>query len=118
MKRKLSVLVFLLMIVLIGCAGNQANLTPDETARVAIASIQRQLDTTFDSAKLYVELKPQYQEKWKKEIIPAFDAANKTLKIVIDMNQIQAMTAEEVRDYVKEQMNLVLILLNEIGWEG
>mgnify|MGYP001566531432 CR=1 FL=1 len=117
MKRK--VLVGLLAIVLlVGCAGLQAKwaaLTPDEKARIVISDLQGQLDNAFTQGKAYVAAKPELQVKWKSNIIPAFDVANKALASVIVVGKTKPLTPEFVYAQAQVQVTNVLNLLIQLG---
>lgn len=111
-------LVMVLFLSLVACAGVQEKwnkLTPDEKARIVIGDIQGQLDNFFTTGKAYVTANPKYQDKWKKEIVPAFDVANKALAGVITLSRTKPLTPDMVYATVQAQVNNVLALLIQIG---
>lgn len=116
MKRvKLTVVMFLVMIVLVSCAGVQEKwnqLTPDQKARIIIGDIQDQLSTVFDTAKAQIGHKPE----WKAKVVPAFDVANKALADVIALGKAQPLTPAMVYEKVQNQVNNVLNLCIQLGW--
>lgn len=117
--RKLRVVSVLLVLLLaVSCASLQEKwniLTPDEKARIIINDLQDQLTHAFDTGKAYVTAKPEYQEKWKSEIVPAFDVANKTLASVITMGKTKPLTPDIVYNQVQGVVTNVLNLLIQIG---
>ena len=120
MKRKLVVMLLGIMLLasLVDCAGIQAKwdlLTPDEKARVIISDLQGQLTNAFDHGKAYVATKPELQARWKSEIIPSFDVANKALASVILVGKTKPLTPEFVYAQVQGQVNNVINLLIQIG---
>ena len=118
MKKFRFVLPLLLCLVLIACAGLQDKwnaLTPDEKARIIIGDIQGQLDNAFTQGKAYVTTKPQYAEKWKKEIVPSFSVANQSLASVIAIGKTKPITPEFVYARVMIEVTNVLNLLISIG---
>lgn len=108
------VIITLLLVLMVGCAHWDA-LTPDEKARATVDLMQTQLEEMFDQSKLYVDAHPEYLEKWKTEIVPAFDVANKTLLDVINLAKTKDMTASEVRAIVQPLINRVVFFLGQIG---
>lgn len=117
--QKLRILSVLLVFLLAAsCAGLQEKwnaLTPDQKARIIINDLQEQLTTAFDQGKAYVTAKPQYQAKWKSEIIPAFDVANKALADAIALGKAKPLTPAIVYEKVGNTVNNVLDLLIKIG---
>ena len=113
-KPFLSMIVTILLIFMVGCAGWDL-LTPDEKARASIDLMQTQLEEMFDTSKAYVDTHPEYLEKWKVEIVPAFDVANKTLADVAHIAKTQDMTAAEVRAIVQPLINRIVFFLGQIG---
>jgi len=82
-KRMLhKVLMILVIISLVGCAGfgeKYKALTPDEKARVNINGLQDQLGAWFDAGKIFVDANPKYKEEWKTKVIPSVDLANQAI---------------------------------------
>lgn len=119
MKRQIKLLlVMVVFLSLVACAGVQEKwnaLTPDEKARVVVNDIQAQLNTLFDTGKAYVMANPKYQDKWKKEIIPAFDLANKTLASANILAKAGKITPDQVYGQVQPVLNSVIALLVSIG---
>ena len=113
MRRSIAV-ISILLIFLVGCAGWEV-LTPQEKAKAVIDTLQTQIEEMFDNSKLYVDAHPEYLEKWKTEIVPAFDVANKTLADVAKIAQAEGMTAAEVRAIVQPLINRIIYFLGEIG---
>jgi len=118
--RIFQVLVLLLfMLSLISCANIQEQwkkLTPDEQARIIMDQFQEQLTGLFDSTKAYVVLNaPKYDEKWKKEIAPAFDVANKGLAAAQKLAKDGNYTPEKVYLEVQPFINAVKKLIISIG---
>jgi len=118
MRKVRLVIPLLLVLVLLSCAGLQEKwnaLTPDQKARIVINDIQGQLDNSFTQGKAYVAANPKYSEKWKKEIVPAFDVANKALASAIQIGKTKPITPDFVYMQVTVQVNQVLNLLIQIG---
>lgn len=117
MQRKLlSLVLCLTLVILVGCAAQWELLTPDQKARATTDMIQIQLEETFDQAKAYIDVHPEHLEVWKAEIVPAFDLANKALKDVIELAQMEEITPAEVRARVNPLVNRVIIFLHKIGF--
>ena len=118
MKKFRFIVIPLLVVLLLGCAGLQEKwnaLTPDQKARIIINDIQGQLNNAFATGKAYVTAKPEYQEKWKTQIVPAFDVANKSLASVIAIGKTKPITPEFVYAQVMQNVTNVLNLLIQIG---
>jgi len=134
MKRSVAVFVLILMLMLIiafalsGCAYFQTvqkkwnTMTPDEQARVVIAGLQEQLDTKFDEAKLFITGKPELQEFWKKNLVPAFDTCNRSLLKMKDLAQAGKMAPDQVYITFKPKLDQLILYLVKLGmkwsWEG
>ena len=117
MKKKVfiqAILVILMAVLMVGCA-HWAELTRQEKARTVADGIQEELDEMFDSSKMYLDLHPEYQEKWKTKIVPAFDLANKTLKEVSELAKMEVITPDEVRQRMIPLLNRLIRYLVEIG---
>jgi hypothetical protein len=114
-----SILVlFLLAGFVSGCAGLKAqwsSLPSDDKARIIVDDMQSQLNTAFDTADAYVKANPQYAEKWQKEILPAFDVANKAIKTSIDLAKAGKITYDDVLADARPLFNAVISLLQSIG---
>ena len=120
MKRKFVHLFLsvILLASLVSCVGLQEKwgaLTPDQKAQVIIGDIQGQLTNAFNTGKAYIATKPEYQEKWKTQIVPAFDIANKALASVIVLGKTKPLTPEFVYAQVQPQVTNVVNLLILIG---
>ncbi len=118
MRKLRFIFILLLVLVLVSCAELQKKwnaLTPDEKARVIINDLQDQLTDAFDTGKAYVVANPKYQDRWKNEIVPAFDLANKSLASVVKMGQSQTLTPALVYKEVQGAVTNVMSLLIEIG---
>lgn len=123
MRRKGFTLIELLIVIvviftLVSCAGIQAKwqaLTPDQKARIVIGDFQGQLDNAFTQGKAYVASKPDLQVKWKAQIVPAFDVANKAIASVIALGKTKLLTPDFVYTQVQAQVTNVLNLLIQIG---
>ena len=120
MKRKFVPLFLsvILLATLVSCVELQEKwraLTPDQKAQVIIGDIQGQLTNAFNTGKAYIATKPEYQEKWKTQIVPAFDIANKALASVIVLGKTKPLTPEFVYAQVQPQVTNVVNLLILIG---
>jgi len=120
MKRKFVPLFLsvILLVTLVSCVELQEKwkaLTPDQKAQVIIGDIQGQLTNAFNTGKAYIATKPEYQEKWKTQIVPAFDIANKALASVIVLGKTKPLTPEFVYAQVQPQVTNVVNLLILIG---
>ena len=118
MRRKLLgqiILVALMVLLIGGCAAWDA-LTPDEKARTVVDGLQDQVGDMWKASKQYLALHPEYQEKWKAEIVPAFDLANKALKEVTVLASMELITPEEVRSRIMPLIMDVIRYLGEIGF--
>jgi len=118
MRKIRFIIPILLILTLVACAGVQEKwntLTPDEKARVVISDIQAQLNTLFDTGKAYIMANPKYQEKWKKEIIPSFDVANKALASAMILAKAEKITPDQVYSQIQPLLNSVIALLVSIG---
>jgi len=117
--RKIKFFVpILLVLMLVACAGVQEKwnaLTPDEKARVVVSDIQAQLNTLFDTGKAYVMANPKYQDKWKGQIVPAFDLASKSLASATILAKAGKITPDQVYAQVQPVLNSVITLLISIG---
>jgi len=109
-----SIIVSILLVLMVGCASWRL-LTPDEKARASIDLMQTQLEEMFDTSKAYVDLHPEYVDKWKAEIVPAFDVANKTLADVAYLARTQDMTVAEVRAIIQPLINRIIFFLGQVG---
>jgi len=117
MKRKVFIPI-LLLLLLVSCATIQEQwnkLTPDEKARIVINDLQTQLSNLWETGKTYVDANPQYQEKWKKEIVPIFDSANKNLKVAITLSKVNQITPDVVYQNIQPAINSIIIMLVQIG---
>jgi hypothetical protein len=116
---KVILTIFMLtFLIFIGCAGIQEKwnaLTPDEKARVVLNDLQSQLNTLFDTGKAYITANPQYQNKWKTQIVPAFDVANKSLASAMTLAKSGQLTPDQVYAQVQPVINSVINLLVSIG---
>lgn len=108
-------IVLFLLIFVVGCAA-WSTLTRDEKARAVVDLMQTQLEEMFDQSKAYLDLHPEYQDKWKTEIVPAFDVANKTLADVAHLAKSQPMTAAQIRAVVEPLIGRIICLLGQIGY--
>ena len=119
MKRRIKLfLVMVILMSLVACTGIQEKwnaLTPDEKARIVVNDIQAQLNTLFDTGKAYVVANPQYQEKWRTQVIPAFDLANKTIASATILAKAGKITPDQVYAQVQPVLNSVIALLVSIG---
>ena len=118
MRKVRVVLVLSVFLFLVSCAGVQEKwnaLTPDQKARIIVNDLQDQLTHAFDTGKAYVTANPKYQDKWKAEIVPAFDVANKALASVIAVGKTKPLTPEFVYGQAQAVVNNVLNLLVQIG---
>ncbi len=86
MLPKKLVVVLCIMFLLAGCATFQEKwnaLERNEKARVIVAGVQTELESLFDAGKAYVDANPDKKDMWKKQVVPAFDTANKTIAAYI-----------------------------------
>ncbi len=123
--KSIRITLFLMMasIILIvsGCASTKASwdkLTPDEQARVVVSGMQKQLDTLFEVGLDYVVVHPQYKDKWWKEILPAFDKANKMLRTIEEAARLGTMTPERALSQAGPLIQAVNNMLVSIGAIG
>jgi hypothetical protein len=119
-KIRTQVFVFsiILCFLLAGCATLQQKwgaLTPNEKARIIIGDIQGQLDNLFIIGKDYVTTNPKYQDKWKKEIVPAFSVANQSLASIILLGKTKPLTPEFVYTTIQNNVTIICNLLIQIG---
>ena len=120
MKRKvlMGMVNLVLLACLVSCAGIQEKwnvLTPDEKARIIVSDIQAQLNTLFDTSKAYVIANPKYQEKWRTQIIPAFDLTNESLASAMILAKAGKITPDQVYAQVQPILNSLITLLVSIG---
>lgn len=120
MKRKILVglVAMVFLATLIGCATIEeqwAKRTPDEQARIITNGIQEQLNDAFDISKAYVVANPKYQEKWIKEIVPAFKIANETTADVLLLAKSGQITPDQVYAKLSPLVNKVMNYLVSIG---
>jgi hypothetical protein len=116
-KFKFAVLAMVLLLV-VACAGIQEKwtaLTPDEKGRVVLNDLQTQLNTLFDTGKAFIIANPKHQETWKGQIVPAFDMANKALRVSIELSKTKPITPEQVYAQIQPLINSVITLLVSIG---
>jgi hypothetical protein len=120
MKRRMyvSVAMVLAVFVLASCADMQTKwnaMTPDQKARVVTSGMQTQLSNLFDSGKAFVSANPAQQATWKGTVIPAFDAANKSLAGAQKMLQAGTLTPDAVYAQVQPLINVVINALTQMG---
>jgi hypothetical protein len=123
LKRSGSAIVILafLFIFMSGCAYFQTTqeqwnkMTPDEQSRVVIAGLQKQLNTKFDEAKLFTAGKPELQDTWKKNLVPAFDTCNKSLAKIKGLAEKGQMTPDQVYITFKPELDKLILYLLQIG---
>jgi len=118
-KAKYSVLLILCFFALTACTAalQQAwdGKTDDEKARIVVSGLQKTLDQKFTEAKGLVAVNPQYQDLWKKEIVPAFDKANKTLKSFSELAQTGKLEPAAVYVRYKPDIDALMLSLIKIG---
>lgn len=118
MRKVRFIIPLLLVLSLVACAGIQTKwnaLTPDEKARIIINDLQGQVDNAFTEGKAYVAAKPELQAKWKTQIIPAFDVANKAIASAITLGKTKPLTPDIVYAQAQAQVTNVLNLLIQMG---
>jgi hypothetical protein len=91
------------------------NLTSDEKARVILDGMQEQLNGLWNTANAYVAANPQYQDMWKVNGIPAFDAANKAIRSTVEIAMVEKITPNIVYDRVQPAINSVIGFLVSVG---
>jgi len=120
-RRMLLVSVVLVLFLLASCAAalqqGWNSRTPDEQARIIVGGLQDTLDAKFDEAKAFVAVNPQHQNLWKKNIIPAFDKANKTLKGTAELAQQSKISPADVYAKYKPDIDALMLYLVQIGLE-
>lgn len=112
----LSVLVVLA--VLSGCAGMQDKwnkLTPNEKARIIVNGFQNSVESLFDTGKAYVTANPSKQEMWRTKAIPAFDAANKSIIVAINLCAAGGATPEVIYKSIGPAIDAIVAILKAIG---
>ncbi len=118
MKRKF-VSVIMLMLFLSGCTAALQNAwnskTPDEQARIIVSGLQKTLNQKFDEAKALVVVNPQYNDLWKKNILPAFDKANRTLFSFSSLSQAGTLTPTAVYTKYKPDIDALMLYLIKLG---
>lgn len=85
MRRKLavSVLVSLVLLACVSCAGLQEKwkgATEDERARILLGTFQQTLDMALDGGIIYVNAHPEKRPEWKAKVLPMFDTTNKMIR--------------------------------------
>jgi hypothetical protein len=123
LKRSGSAIVTLafLVIFLGGCQLFQTTqeqwnkMTPDEQSRVVISGLQKQLNTKFDETKLFVTGKPELQDTWKRNLVPAFDTCNKSLLKMKGLAEKGQMTPDQVYITFKPELDKLILYLLQIG---
>lgn len=125
LKGKLTAMMIMMMfaviIIVSGCAGTKASwekLTPDDQSRVVVSGMQKQLNTLFDKGLDFVILNPQYEDRWTKDVLPAFDKANKALRVLEETAIIGNMTPEKALERAVPLIQAVNNLLISIGAIG
>lgn len=117
--KAMRILVLVLALFLVAsCAALKPkwdNLTPDEKARVILDGMQEQLNGLWKTGNEYVAANPQYKDMWKINGIPAFDAANKSLKTTIEIAMTEKITPNVVYEKVQPAINGVIGFLVSIG---
>ena len=122
MRTKHIAVIVVTLLILASCGATvqqQWNkLTPDEKGRIVLGGIQDQLKTLWTTGQGYVKDNPQYAERWTKEIVPAFSAANQSVALYVGMVSGGSMTAEGA--LIKMEPILVELkkLLTAIGVKG
>jgi hypothetical protein len=115
--QRIVVLVLALFLVA-SCAALKPkwnNLTPDEKARIILDGMQEQLNGLWNTANAYVAANPQYQDMWKVNGIPAFDAANKAIRSTVEIAMTEKITPNIVYDKVQPAINSVIGFLVSVG---
>lgn len=110
--------ISLMLVFLAGCASVQESwnkLTPQEKSRVVISDVQAQLNTMFDTGKSYISTHPEQQAIWKEKIVPAIDAANTTLKGVMELSLEGTLDPSMVYQKMQPALDKVRTLLVQIG---
>jgi hypothetical protein len=90
-------------------------LTPDQKARIIVSDLQDQLSNSFDSAKAYVDVHPQYKDIWKTKVLPPFDIANTALKGAMKLAQQQQITPEQIYINLVPLLSKVISAAAEMG---
>lgn len=119
MKSKIKIIGLLILVMfLFSCASIQESwnkLTPQEKSRIILNDMQEHLGSLFDTGKSYVVLHPEYQNKWKNDIIPAFSVTNRALASAIMLSKIGTTSPDEVYAQIQPLINTVSSLLFSIG---
>lgn len=121
MKTRKVQIIWLVVVVsflMVGCAGIQEKwnaLSSDEKARIILNDLQSQLNTVFDVGKAFVASNPQYKDKWKTQIVPAFDVANNSLLSAMNLVKTGQLTPDQAYSQVQPVINSVINLLISIG---
>jgi hypothetical protein len=123
MKRKVIYTLVLALFLLGGCTAvlQQAwnSKTPDEQARIIVSGLQKTLDQKFVEAKALVDTNPtKYGNLWKKNIVPAFDKANKTLKVIATLAQQSKIDPAQVYIQYKPDIDALMLYLIQLGMKG
>jgi hypothetical protein len=120
-KARLLIIPILLACMLISCAALQNVqdkwnlLTPEQKAQIVISDLQGQLDNAFTQSKVMVMAKPELVDKWKTQIVPAFDVANKALASVIAVGKTKPLTPEFVYAQAQALVTNALNFAIQIG---
>lgn len=113
--------VFLVVMALISCSSiqqikqNWQDIKADEKARIICEFIQSELEITFDTAKNYVVMHPQFQADWKAKVVPAFDVANKTLASYMILAKANKVTFIDVGKGMVPMLQPILAALGAWG---
>ena len=113
MRRRNLVIVPLVLLLLVGCAGLKANwdkATPQERTNLVLYGFQKSLGVAVDTGIAYVNAHPgdaKIKTEWQTRIVPAMDGANKILRDLIIKNQAAPLT-------IPDALNTLTVRMNEI----
>lgn len=121
MRRKSVAVAILLLFLVAGCATTQQmqdswnKLTPNEKARIIVGGFQDSMESLFNTGKAYVTANPQHTDVWKQKAIPAFDAANKSIIVAINLCAAGGATPDVVYKSIQPTIEAVIAILRAIG---
>ncbi len=122
MKKKLFLGLLAVCFVASGCTAALQNAwdgkTDDEKARIIVSGLQKTLSQKFDEAKAFVTANPQYQDIWKKDIVPAFDRCNTTLGKLAKLAQAGTLDPATVYSTYKPEFDALVLYLAKLGMKG
>ena len=108
----------ILMFMIMGCVGLQQKweqLTPDEKARVILADMQGQLKNMFQLGKAYVEANPDKRAMWQKQVLPAIEASNRAIGVIMAGGATEKLTPDQIYFHCQMLIDTAFDAMRKMG---